>query len=77
MCGPSGLNGITMGPGCKDPNAPQCYVTFIFTVLITVFVVIVFSIAPQPLGGLGRLIYRGFTITHFRHTTVGRTPLDE
>jgi hypothetical protein len=21
--------------------------------------------------------YRGFTITHFRHTTVGRTPLDE
>jgi hypothetical protein len=33
--------------------------------------------ARQPLEGLGRLIFRGFTITHFRHTTVGRTPLDE
>jgi hypothetical protein len=31
----------------------------------------------QPLGGLGRLIFRGFTITHFRHTTLGRTPLNE
>jgi hypothetical protein len=30
----------------------------------------------QPLGGLGRLIFRGFTIT-LRHTTLGRTPLDE
>jgi hypothetical protein len=31
----------------------------------------------QPLGGLGRLIVRGFTIT-LRHThTLGRTPLDE
>jgi hypothetical protein len=33
--------------------------------------------ARQPLGGLGRLIFSSFTITHFRHTTVGRTPLDE
>jgi hypothetical protein len=33
--------------------------------------------ARQPFGGLGRLIFRGFTITHFRHTTFGRTPLDE
>jgi hypothetical protein len=33
--------------------------------------------ARQPLGGLDRLIFRGFTITHFRHTTLGRTPLDE
>jgi hypothetical protein len=34
--------------------------------------------ARQPLGGLGRLIFfRGFTITLFRHTTVGRTPLDD
>jgi hypothetical protein len=32
--------------------------------------------ARQPLGGLGRLIIRGFTIT-LRHTTLGRTPLDE
>jgi hypothetical protein len=32
----------------------------------------------QPLGGLGRLIFRGFTITlFFRHTTFGRTSLDE
>jgi hypothetical protein len=36
-----------------------------------------FAMARQPLGGLGRLIFRGFTITHFRHTTVGRTTLDE
>jgi hypothetical protein len=33
--------------------------------------------ARQPLGGLGRLIFRCFTITLFRHTTFGRTPLDE
>jgi hypothetical protein len=32
--------------------------------------------ARQRLGGLGRLIFRGFTIT-LRHTTLGRTPLDE
>ena len=31
----------------------------------------------QPLGGLGRLIFRGFTTTLFKLTTVGRTPLDE
>jgi hypothetical protein len=36
-----------------------------------------FFMARQPLGGLGRLIFRGFTITLFRHTTLGRTPLDE
>jgi hypothetical protein len=33
--------------------------------------------AGQPLGGLGRLIFLGFTITHFTHTTLGRTTLDE
>jgi hypothetical protein len=32
--------------------------------------------ARQPLGGLGRLIFRGFTITRL-DTTLGRTPLDE
>jgi hypothetical protein len=37
---------------------------------------IFFSLAWQPLGGLGRLIFRSFTIT-LRHTTLGRTPLDE
>ena len=36
-----------------------------------------FPMARQPLGCLGRLIFRGFTITQFRHTTFGRTPLDE
>jgi hypothetical protein len=36
-----------------------------------------FSMARQPLGGLGRLIFRGYTITNFRHNTLGRTPLDE
>jgi hypothetical protein len=32
--------------------------------------------ARKPLGGLGRHIVRGFTIT-LRHTTLGRTPLVE
>jgi hypothetical protein len=36
----------------------------------------IFLGARQPFGGLGRLIFRGFTIT-LRHTTLGRTPLDE
>jgi hypothetical protein len=39
--------------------------------------IFLFSMAQQPLGGLGCLIFRGFTITLFRHTTFGRTPLDE
>jgi hypothetical protein len=39
--------------------------------------IFIFPMARQPLGGLGRLIFRGFMITHFRHTTLGRTPLDE
>jgi hypothetical protein len=36
-----------------------------------------FPMARQPLGGLGLLIFRGFTITQFTHTTLGRTPLHE
>jgi hypothetical protein len=37
-----------------------------------------FPMARQPLGGLGRLIFRAFTITHFfRHATLGRTSLYE
>jgi hypothetical protein len=35
-----------------------------------------FPMAQQPLGDLGLLIFRDFTIT-LRHTTLGRTPLDE
>jgi hypothetical protein len=38
---------------------------------------VVFFMARQPLRGLGLLIFRGFAITHFRHTTPGKTPLDE
>jgi hypothetical protein len=41
------------------------------------FFFIFFLISRQPLGGLGRLIFRGFTITLFRHTTLGKTPLEE
>jgi hypothetical protein len=37
----------------------------------------IFPMSRQPLGGLGRLIFHGFTITDCRHTTIGRTPLDE
>jgi hypothetical protein len=44
---------------------PKEYYTFIF------------PMARQPLGVLRRFIFRGFTITLFRHTTLGRTPLDE
>jgi hypothetical protein len=35
-----------------------------------------FTMAREPLGGLGRLIVSGFAIT-LRHSTLGRTPLDE
>jgi hypothetical protein len=35
-----------------------------------------FPMARQPLGGLDRLIIDA-SLSHFRHTTVGRTPLDE
>jgi hypothetical protein len=42
-------------------------------ILISTFI----PMARQPLGGLGLLIFRGFTITHFGHTILGRTPLDE
>jgi hypothetical protein len=35
-----------------------------------------FPIARQPSRGLGLVILRRFTIT-LRHTTLGRTPLDE
>jgi hypothetical protein len=31
----------------------------------------------QPLGGLGRLIFEASRSHTFRHTTLGRTPLDE
>ena len=30
-----------------------------------------FPMTRQPLGRLGLLIFRGFAITHFRHTTLG------
>jgi hypothetical protein len=40
-------------------------------------VALFFPMARQPLEGLGLLTVRGFTITHFKHTTIGRTPLDE
>jgi hypothetical protein len=36
-----------------------------------------FQWLDSPYGGLGRLIFRDFTITLFRYTTLGRTPLDE
>jgi hypothetical protein len=39
-------------------------------------IILFFSMVRQPLGGLDRLIFRGYTIT-LRHTTLGRTPLDE
>jgi hypothetical protein len=41
------------------------------------FFIYFFFLVRQPLGGLDRLIFRGFTITLFRQTTFGRTSLDE
>jgi hypothetical protein len=35
----------------------------------TMFLKFFFPMARQPLGGLGRLIFRGFTITHFLDTS--------
>jgi hypothetical protein len=36
-----------------------------------------FQWLDSPLWALGRLIFRRFTITLFRHTTLGRSPLEE
>jgi hypothetical protein len=56
----------------KEQGATGC-VTVEFLSRVLFF----FPMARQPLGGLGRLILRRFTITLFRSTTLGRTPLDE
>jgi hypothetical protein len=53
----------------KNNNTRLIYTLFIFSSF--------FPMDRQPLGGLGLLIVRGFAITHFRHTTLGGTPLDE
>jgi hypothetical protein len=39
--------------------------------------IIFFPMAQQPLGGLGLIFFPFFLWSHFRHTTLGRTPLDE
>jgi hypothetical protein len=57
---------FTILPTCLGP----CDVTNFICVIVF------FNSSTAP-WGLGRLIVRGFTITHFRHTTFGRTPLDE
>jgi hypothetical protein len=44
---------------------------------IFVWRILFFLMARQRLGNLGCLILRRFTITLFRHTALGRTPLDE
>jgi hypothetical protein len=48
----------------------------LYLVFLVFFFVFVLPMARQPLGGLGLVILRRFTIT-LRHTTLGRTPLDE
>ena len=59
----------------------QWYICTAYTITLSVQALysrLFFSpMARQPLGGLGRLIFRGFAMTHFRHTTVGRIPLHE
>jgi hypothetical protein len=57
---------------CCHPATLQAHITVAFFKILAFF-----PMARQPLGGLGRLIFRGFTITLFGHTTLGRTPLDE
>jgi hypothetical protein len=63
-----------------DFNTLSCLVftsAFVFLNSFRFVPMLFFPMARQPLGGIGRLIFRGFAITHFRHTTVGRTPLEE
>jgi hypothetical protein len=55
----------------------RIFITHIWTMLIFTGYLFSFLMARPPLGDLGCLIFRGFTITVFRHTTVGRIPLDE
>jgi hypothetical protein len=67
---------------CRTDSVIQTAVGTLFAVRSTVIfkmclINFFFPMARQPLGGLGHLIFRGFTITLFRHATLGRTPLDE
>jgi hypothetical protein len=77
---------ILFSRGCLDLQAVTVYKTlyvFIFRLMrdtCPAHLILLYSSSSNgstPLGGLGRLIFRGFTITLFRHTTFGRTPLDE
>jgi hypothetical protein len=45
-------------------------------IIIIIIIIIAFPVALRPLFGSWPSHYRGFTIT-LRHTTLGRTPLDE
>jgi hypothetical protein len=53
-------------------------VDIIIIIIIIIIIVVVHcsSVAQQPLVDQSLLIIGGFTIT-LRHTTLGRTPLDE
>jgi hypothetical protein len=59
----------------------QCHMQHILILLLAnmglyVFIIFVFPVAQQPLVGQGLLIIET-SRSHFRHTTLGRTPLDE
>jgi hypothetical protein len=60
------------GPLPVLPHTPPAEGRFSFTSLTHFY-----PMARQPLGGLGRLIFFEVSRSHFRHTTIGRTPLDE
>jgi hypothetical protein len=54
------------------------YVFMLCAYICITYVHIVFCMARQPYMGLGLLVSSRFHgHTHLRHTTVGRTPLDE
>jgi hypothetical protein len=77
------VQAMSLNLNTSNINHDICFpITYISspTIIIIIIIIIIshfFPMARQPLGGLGLLIFRGFAITHFRHTTLGRTPLDE
>jgi hypothetical protein len=51
------------------PSEYLCLFVIYLSTLSVSLTVLFFPVARQPLGGLGRLIFRGFAITHFLDTS--------
>jgi hypothetical protein len=69
---------ITTSHGTSFHTFNKPYLARLPYVGTTSYMITFLPMARQPLGGLGRLIFRGFTITKCdREAIFGRTPLDE